>query len=143
MPIANTTVELRRRLQAILAGRYIIERELGQGGMATVFLAQDVRLGRAVAIKLLDPALTSTIGVERFLREIAITARLHHPHILTLIESGQDGGLVYYVMPHIEGESLRERLKREPAISVTGAVWIAREVADALTYAHARAVIHR
>jgi serine/threonine-protein kinase len=143
MPIANTTVELRRRLQAILAGRYVIERELGQGGMATVFLAQDVRLGRAVAIKLLDPALTSTIGVERFLREIAITARLHHPHILTLIESGQDGGLVYYVMPHIEGESLRDRLKREPAISVTGAVWIAREVADALTYAHARAVIHR
>jgi TolB-like protein len=143
MAIANVTAELRRRLQAVLAGRYTIERELGQGGMATVFLAQDVRLGRAVAIKLLDPALTSTIGVERFLREIAITARLHHPHILTLIESGQDGGLVYYVMPHIEGESLRDRLKREPPISVTGAVWIAREIADALTYAHARAVIHR
>jgi TolB-like protein len=143
MAIANTTAELRRRLQAILVGRYTIERELGQGGMATVFLAQDVRLGRAVAIKLLDPALTSSIGVERFLREIAITARLQHPHILTLIESGQDGGLVYYVMPHIEGESLRERLKREPAVSVTGAVWIAREVADALAYAHARAVIHR
>jgi serine/threonine-protein kinase len=139
----DTTAELRRRLQAILAGRYTIERELGQGGMATVFLAQDVRLGRAVAIKLLDPALTSSIGVERFLREIAITARLNHPHILALIESGQDGGLVYYVMPHIEGESLRERLRREPPLSLTGAVWIAREVADALTYAHGRGVIHR
>jgi serine/threonine-protein kinase len=143
MTIPDTTAELRRRLQAILAGRYTIERELGQGGMATVFLARDVRLGRAVAIKLLDPALTSSIGVERFLREIAITARLNHPHILALIESGQDGGLVYYVMPHVEGESLRERLRREPPLSVTGAVWLAREVADALTYAHGRGVIHR
>ncbi|HEX9055287.1 MAG TPA: serine/threonine-protein kinase, partial [Gemmatimonadales bacterium] len=143
MAIADVSTELRRRLQAVLAGRYTIERELGQGGMATVFLAQDVRLGRAVAIKLLDPALTSTIGVERFLREIAITARLNHPHILSLIESGQEGGLVYYVMPHIEGESLRDRLRREPPISVGGAAWIAREVADALTYAHGRGVIHR
>ena len=143
MAIADVSAELRRRLQAVLAGRYTIERELGQGGMATVFLAQDVRLGRAVAIKLLDPALTSTIGVERFLREIAITARLNHPHILSLIESGQDGGLVYYVMPHIEGESLRDRLRREPPVSVGGAAWIAREVADALTYAHGRGVIHR
>jgi serine/threonine-protein kinase len=143
MAIADVSAELRRRLQAVLAGRYTIERELGQGGMATVFLAQDVRLGRAVAIKLLDPALTSTIGVERFLREIAITARLNHPHILSLIESGQDGGLVYYVMPHIEGESLRDRLRREPPVSVSGAAWIAREVADALTYAHGRGVIHR
>ena len=143
MAIADVSVELRRRLQAVLAGRYTIERELGQGGMATVFLAQDVRLGRAVAIKLLDPALTSTIGVERFLREIAITARLNHPHILSLIESGQEGGLVYYVMPHIEGESLRDRLRREPPVSVGGAAWIAREVADALTYAHGRGVIHR
>jgi TolB-like protein len=143
MAIPDTAAELGRRLQAIVAGRYTIERELGQGGMATVFLAQDVRLGRQVAIKLLDPALTSSIGVERFLREISITARLNHPHILALIESGQDGGLVYYVMPHIEGESLRERLKREPPLSVTGAVWIAREVADALTYAHGRGVIHR
>ena len=143
MAIADVSAELRRRLQAVLAGRYTIERELGQGGMATVFLAQDVRLGRAVAIKLLDPALTSTIGVERFLREIAITARLNHPHILSLIESGQEGGLVYYVMPHIEGESLRDRLRREPPVSVGGAAWIAREVADALTYAHGRGVIHR
>ncbi len=143
MAIADVSAELRRRLQAVLAGRYTIERELGQGGMATVFLAQDVRLGRAVAIKLLDPALTSTIGVERFLREIAITARLNHPHILSLIESSQEGGLVYYVMPHIEGESLRDRLRREPPVSVGGAAWIAREVADALTYAHGRGVIHR
>ncbi len=139
----DTTAELRRRLQAIVAGRYTIERELGQGGMATVFLAKDLRLGRDVAIKLLDPTLTSSIGVERFLREISITARLNHPHILALIESGQDAGLVYYVMPHVEGESLRERLRREPPLSLTGAVWIAREVADALTYAHGRGVIHR
>jgi len=143
MGTTDVSAELQRRLQAILTGRYTIERELGQGGMAMVFLATDLRLGRSVAIKLLDPALTSAIGVERFLREIAITARLNHPHILTLIESGQEGGLVYYVMPHIAGESLRDRLKREPPLSFSGAVWIAREVADALTYAHAHGVIHR
>jgi len=135
--------ELRRRLQTVLQGRYTLDRELGQGGMATVFLAHDVRHGRSVAIKLLDPAVTSTIGVERFLREISITARLQHPHILTLIESGQDGGLVYYVMPHIEGESLRIRLGHQPPLSVTGAVWIGREVADALAHAHGHGVIHR
>ena len=143
MVTTDPTQELRRRLQSVLEGRYTLERELGQGGMATVFFARDLRHGRAVAIKLLDPNVTSTIGVERFLREIAITARLQHPHILTLIESGQEGGLVYYVMPHIEGESLRVRLSREPPLSITGAVWIAREVADALAYAHGHGVIHR
>jgi eukaryotic-like serine/threonine-protein kinase len=139
----DATDELRRRLQTALEGRYSIERELGQGGMATVFLARDVRHGRSVAIKLLDPAVTSTIGVERFLREISITARLQHPHVLTLIESGEQAGLVYYVMPHIEGESLRIRLGHQPPLSMTGAVWIAREVADALHYAHGHGVIHR
>jgi eukaryotic-like serine/threonine-protein kinase len=143
MVTTDATEELRRRLQSILQGRYSLEHELGQGGMATVFFARDLRHGRAVAIKLLDPNVTSTIGVERFLREIAITARLQHPHILTLLESGQEGGLVYYIMPHIEGESLRIRLSHEPPISVTGAVWIAREVADALAYAHGHGVIHR
>jgi len=143
MVTTDATNELRRRFQAVLEGRYSLERELGQGGMATVFLARDLRHERAVAIKLLDPAVTSTIGVERFLREISITARLQHPHILTLIESGQEGGLVYYVMPHIEGESLRERVSHEPALSLTGAVWIAREVADALAHAHGHGVIHR
>jgi serine/threonine-protein kinase len=139
----DATEELRRRLQSILQGRYSLERTLGEGGMATVFFARDLRHRRAVAIKLLDPTVTSTIGVERFLREIAITARLQHPHILTLLESGQEGGLVYYVMPHIEGESLRVRLSHEPPLSVTGAVWIAREVADALAHAHGHGVIHR
>ena len=143
MVTTDAAEELRRRLQTVLQGRYTLERELGQGGMATVFLAHDVRHGRSVAIKLLDPAVTSTIGVERFLREISITARLQHPHILTLIESGQEGGLVYYVMPHIEGESLRIRLGHQPPLSVTGAVWIAREVADALAHAHVHGVIHR
>jgi serine/threonine-protein kinase len=139
----DATEELRRRLQSILQGRYSLERTLGQGGMATVFFARDIRHGRAVAIKLLDPTVTSTIGVERFLREISITARLQHPHILTLIESGQESGLVYYVMPHIEGESLRFRVSHEPPLSITGAVWIAREVADALAHAHGHGVIHR
>jgi TolB-like protein len=143
MVTTDATEELRRRLQPILQGRYSLERELGQGGMATVFFARDLRHGRAVAIKLLDPNVTSSIGIERFLREIAITARLQHPHILTLLESGQEGGLVYYIMPHIEGESLRIRLSHEPPLSVTGAVWIAREVADALAHAHGHGVIHR
>jgi serine/threonine-protein kinase len=126
-----------------VAGRYVIERELGQGGMATVFLARDQRLPRTVAIKLLDPALTSALGVERFLREIEITARFQHPHILPLIESGREGRLVYYVMPHVEGESLRERLLRDEQLPVAVAVSIAREVADALGYAHAQGVVHR
>jgi len=143
MVTTDATDELRRRFQTVLEGRYTLERELGQGGMATVFLARDLRHARTVAIKLLDPAVTSTIGVERFLREISITARLQHPHILTLIESGQEAGLVYYVMPHIEGESLRDRVGHEPPLSVTGAVWIAREVADALAHAHGHGVIHR
>ncbi len=132
-----------QRLQAALAGRYTLTRELGHGGMSTVFEARDVRLDRTVAVKLLDKAVTGTIGVERFVREIAITARLQHPHILTLIESGNEDGLVYYVMPFVGGESLRERLAREPRFPVAEAVWIAREVADALAYAHAQGVVHR
>ncbi|MGH7627918.1 MAG: protein kinase domain-containing protein [Gemmatimonadales bacterium] len=132
-----------QRLQAALAGRYSLTRELGHGGMSTVFEAKDIRLDRTVAVKLLDRAVTGTIGVERFIREIAITARLQHPHILTLIESGKEDGLVYYVMPFVGGESLRERLAREPRFPVAEAIWIAREVADALAYAHAQGVVHR
>jgi serine/threonine-protein kinase len=140
---AGATRDTYQRLQAALAGRYALTRELGHGGMSTVFEARDTRLDRTVAVKLLDRAVTGTIGVERFVREIAITARLQHPHILTLIESGKDDGLVYYVMPFVRGESLRERLTREPRFPVGEAVSIAREVADALAYAHAQGVVHR
>jgi eukaryotic-like serine/threonine-protein kinase len=139
----SATRDTYQRLQVALNGRYTLTRELGHGGMSTVFEARDVRLERTVAVKLLDKQVTGTIGVERFLREIAITARLQHPHILTLIESGKDDGLVYYVMPFVGGESLRERLAREPRFPVGEAVWIAREVADALAYAHAQGVVHR
>ncbi len=139
----SATRDTYQRLQAALAGRYTLTRELGHGGMSTVFEARDTRLDRTVAVKLLDRAVTGTIGVERFVREIAITARLQHPHILTLIESGKDDGLVYYVMPFVGGESLRERLAREPRFPVAEAVWIAREVADALAYAHGQGVVHR
>ena len=139
----SATRDTQQRLQAALAGRYQLTRELGHGGMATVFEARDTRLERMVAVKLLDKQVTGTIGVERFLREIAITARLQHPHILTLIESGKDDGLVYYVMPFVLGESLRERLTREPRFPLAEAVVIAREVADALAYAHEQGVVHR
>src|SRR3989449_6217083 len=101
------------RLQAALAESYRIDRELGRGGMATVFLAQDLRHHRPVAIKVLDPELAAVLGPERFLREIEIAARLQHPHILPLLDSGATDGLLYYVMPYVEGESLRERLNRE------------------------------
>jgi len=140
---AAPTSEAGRRLQEAVKGRYALERELGRGGMATVFLARDLQLPRTVAIKLLDPTVTSSIGVERFLREIEITARFQHPHILPLIDSGRDGRMVYYVMPHVSGESLRERLVREQRLSVAASVNIARDVADALAYAHEQGVVHR
>jgi serine/threonine-protein kinase len=135
--------QLAHRLQGLLEGLYHIERELGRGGMATVYLARDLRHDRAVAIKLLQPELTTPTSAERFLREIAITAKLQHPHILTLIDSGAADGLVYYVMPNVDGESLRERLIWEKQIAVDQAIRIAREVASALGYAHAQGVIHR
>ena len=100
------------RLRAALADRYALERELGHGGMATVYLARDLRHGRAVAIKVLRPEIAAALGPERFLREIEVAARLTHPHILALHDSGQAGGSLYYVMPYIEGESLRDRLDR-------------------------------
>ena len=131
------------RLTAALAERYAIQRELGAGGMATVYLAHDVRHDRQVALKVLRPELASILGAERFLSEIKTTANLQHPHILSLFDSGDADGLVFYVMPYVEGESLRDRLARERQLPVEEAVAIAREVADALEYAHRHGVIHR
>ncbi|MGK2933736.1 MAG: protein kinase domain-containing protein [Gemmatimonadaceae bacterium] len=131
------------KLTAALAGRYEIEREVGQGGMATVYLARDLRHQRQVALKVLRPELSAILGGERFLHEIRTTANLQHPHILPLHDSGEADGLVFYVMPFVSGESLRDRLSRETQLPVEDAVQIAREVADALDYAHRHGVIHR
>jgi len=131
------------RLAAALADRYRIERELGQGGMATVYLAQDLKHDRRVALKVLRPELAAVIGAERFLQEIRTTANLQHPHILPLHDSGQVDGTVFYVMPYIEGESLRDRLTRDKQLPIDEALRVAREVADALGYAHERGIIHR
>jgi serine/threonine protein kinase len=130
-------------LVATLADRYRLEREVGQGGMATVYLAHDVRHDRKVALKVLRPELSAIIGAARFLAEIKTTANLQHPHILSLFDSGEADGLVFYVMPYVEGESLRVRLTREKQLPVDEAVRIAREIADALDYAHRHGVIHR
>jgi eukaryotic-like serine/threonine-protein kinase len=126
-----------------LADRYRIERELGAGGMATVYLAQDLKHDRKVAIKVLRPELAQALGPERFLREIATIANLRHPHILPLYDSGEAGGFLYYVMPLVEGESLRARLDRQKQLPIDEALSITREVADALGYAHQRGIIHR
>jgi serine/threonine-protein kinase len=131
------------RLTIALADRYRIERELGQGGMATVYLAQDLKHDRKVAIKVLRPELAAVIGAERFLREIKTIANLQHPHILGLIDSGEVNGTAYYVMPFVEGESLRDRLSRDKQLPINLAVRIATEVASALDYAHRHGVIHR
>jgi eukaryotic-like serine/threonine-protein kinase len=129
--------------RAALADRYEVERQAGEGGMATVYLARDLRHGRRVAIKLLRPELAASIGAERFLREIRVAANLHHPHILALFDSGEANGFLYYVMPFVEGESLRERLKRERQVPLRDAIRITREAAEALAYAHVQGVIHR
>ena len=131
------------RLTTALADRYRIERELGAGGMATVYLAHDIKHERDVAIKVLHPDLGAALGGERFLSEIRTTARLQHPHILPLLDSGEADGLLYYVMPLVRGETLRARLERERQLPIADAVRIAREVADALQHAHAQGVIHR
>jgi serine/threonine-protein kinase len=131
------------RLSSAMAGRYRIERELGAGGMATVYLAHDLKHERKVAIKVLKPELAAVLGAERFVVEIKTTASLQHPHILPLFDSGESDGLLYYVMPFIEGETIRAKLDRETQFGVEEAVRIAREVADALDYAHRRGVIHR
>jgi len=131
------------RLTVALADRYRVERELGQGGMAMVFLAHDLRHHRRVALKVLRPELAAVIGAERFLHEITTTANLQHPHILPLHDSGTVDGTVFYVMPFVEGETLRHRLGREKQLPIDDALRITREVASALDYAHRRGVIHR
>jgi Tol biopolymer transport system component len=131
------------RLNATLEGRYRIERELGEGGMATVYLADDLRHDRKVAIKVLKPELSAVIGAERFLAEIRTTANLQHPHILPLFDSGEAEGFLYYVMPFIDGESLRERIDREKQLPVDETVRIAAAIAGALDYAHRHGVVHR
>jgi serine/threonine-protein kinase len=135
--------ELLERVSGALAMRYRLQRELGQGGMAVVYLAHDVKYEREVAVKVLKPDLGAELGAVRFLQEIQIAARLHHPHILPLYDSDQVDGLLYYVMPYIKGESLRQRIAREKQLPVAEALQIAREVADALSYAHSCNVIHR
>src|SRR5512147_643718 len=131
------------RLATALADRYRIKRELGAGGMATVYLAQDLKHDRKVAVKVLKPELAAVLGAERFVVEIKTTAALQHPHILPLFDSGEANGFLYYVMPYIEGETIREKLNRETQFGVDEAVRIAREVADALDYAHRHGVVHR
>jgi eukaryotic-like serine/threonine-protein kinase len=136
-------MDLLEQLTAALGDRYRVERELGHGGMAVVFLAEDLKHRRRVAIKLLKPDLSAVVGSERFLREIEIAASLQHPHILPLFDSGEAGGLLYYVMPFAEGESLRQRLAREQQLPLDAALQITREVGSALQYAHEHGVIHR
>ncbi|HWN43211.1 MAG TPA: serine/threonine-protein kinase, partial [Thermoanaerobaculia bacterium] len=130
-------------LKAALADRYLLDRELGSGGMATVYLAHDPRHNRKVAIKVMRPEIATVIGSGRFLKEIETTANLQHPHILPLFDSGRVDGTVFYVMPYVQGESLRSRLKRESQLPVADAVRIAGEIAAALDYAHRHGVIHR
>ena len=139
LPLTSTPA----RLTAALSDRYRLDRELGQGGMATVYLAEDLRHGRKVAIKVLHPELSAVLGGERFLAEIKVTANLQHPHILGLIDSGEADGLLYYVMPYVAGESLRARLMRERQLPVDEALRLSREVASALDYAHRQGVVHR
>jgi TolB-like protein/tRNA A-37 threonylcarbamoyl transferase component Bud32 len=131
------------RLQAALRDRYRLDREVGQGGMATVYLAQDLKHNRRVALKVLRPELAAALGPERFVREVETVAQLQHPHILPLFDSGEADGFLYYVMPFVDGESLRERLKREGRIPIHEAVRILREVVDALAHAHQNGIVHR
>ena len=140
---ARDAPPLIERLRGVLAGRYLIEREIGRGGMATVFLARDLRHERPVALKVLSPELAAVMGPERFLSEIRVTANLQHPHLLPLFDSGEAGGLLYYTMPYVEGESLRGRLARERQLPIDDAVGIAVAIAGALDYAHRHGVIHR
>jgi serine/threonine protein kinase len=131
------------QVRQAFSGSYAVEREVGQGGMATVYLARDLKHSRQVALKVLRPELASAMGGDRFPREIQIIAQLAHPHILPLHDSGEMGGFLFYVMPFIEGESLRQKLAREGRLPVREAIGILREVADALAYAHGRGIIHR
>jgi serine/threonine-protein kinase len=135
--------EIDDRLSSALADRYRLERQLGEGGMAIVYAAEDVRHRRQVAVKVLRPELGAALGAERFVREIEIVAGLRHPHILPLYDSGEADGFLYYVMPLVEGETLRARIERERQLPIDDALRFAREIADALAYAHSRGVVHR
>src|SRR5690606_17187161 len=135
--------DLEQRLATALQGRYQITGRAGQGGMATVFKALDQKHGRPVAIKVLRADISAAIGGERFLREIEVSAKLQHPHIVPLYDSGEAGGILYYVMPFVEGESLRDRLTREHRVPFPEAVTLIREVASALAYAHQQGIVHR
>src|SRR2546429_458151 len=142
-PYVRSMTDPLAALLATLAQHYTIERQAGVGGMATVYVARDLKHDRHVALKVLKPELAALLGVERFLSEIRVTAHLQHPHILPLFDSGQAGGLIYYVMPHVEGESLRQRLEREKQLPIEEALGLAGGVASALDYAHRHGVIHR
>src|SRR5678809_220856 len=131
------------KIRAAFSQQYSIDRELGRGGMATVYLAQDAKHERLVALKVLHPDLAASLGPDRFLREIKLVARLNHPHILALHDSGSADGFLYYVMPYVEGESLRERLDREQSLPVEEAVHHGRAIASALDYAHRQGIVHR
>src|SRR5512140_1687928 len=141
MPASPTTSA--DKLRDSLAGTYTIDRELGRGGMATVFLAQDTKHERVVAVKVLHPDLAASLGTDRFLREIKLAARLNHPHILPLFDSGEADGFLYYVMPYVEGETLRERLDRDRQLPIQEAVNHAQAIASALDYAHRQGIVHR
>src|SRR5438552_7114683 len=131
------------QLNAALQGRYRVDREVGQGGMATVYLARDIRHDRTVALKVLNPELGAMLGTDRFLTEIRVTANLQHPNLLPLFDSGEADGLLFYVMPYVEGETLRTRIEREKQLPVDEAIRIAVAIANALEYAHSHGVIHR
>ena len=135
--------DLMGRLQAALADRYTLLGEVGRGGMAVVFHARDLKHDRAVALKVLPPELSTSLGTQRFLREVRIAAQLQHPHILPIYDSGEADGLLYLVMPYVEGPTLRDRMDRETQLPLEDALQIARDVADALSYAHRHDVVHR
>jgi serine/threonine-protein kinase len=141
--LASTRTELRDRLQASLEGEYRLERELGGGGMSRVFVAQEGALDRPVVVKVLPPELTGSLSIERFRREIQLAARVHHPHIVPVLLVGQADGLLYYTMPYIVGESLRERIDRQGPLPIADVIRILRDVADALGHAHGLGVLHR
>src|SRR5215831_9939514 len=138
-----TSANIVAQLNTALAERYDVEREIGAGGIATVFLAHDLRHKRRVAIKVLKPELAALLGGERFLSEIQIAASLQHPNLLPLFDSGETDGLLYYVMPYVDGESLRRRLERERQLPVDDAVRIAIALCNALDYAHRHGIVHR
>src|SRR6185295_15868596 len=141
--LGAAVADIADQLKDALRDRYVIERELGRGGMATVYLAHDLRHDRPVALKVLHPDLAHALGPERFQREIRLAARLQHPHILTVLDSGEAAGHLWFTMPFVEGESLRDRLRREKQLPVEDALRIAREAADALDYAHQQGIVHR